>query len=259
MLGPYALTRALDPCAIAQRWLALHDSDNSSHVAYRFSALRGRYDQRRFLAAVEQLSTLEEAHLLKIEQVALDQSDTPWVICPFTGDADGVRTLGRLLREKGGQLSPFEIEPALTQIFQGVGFAHSRRQCHGAIDLGEVLVDRHGRLIIELYGLGRALSGDSGFDAEVARDEVRSVAEIGYQLLTGLRCEEPLIPAGRLIKRLDRKWDAWFDRALDPSDGFDTADEALSTLPSVAAVDTQRRAPLAVRGMLELIRPGRID
>jgi hypothetical protein len=259
MLGPYALIRALEPCAVAHRWLALHESDNSSHVAYRFPSLQSRFDQRRFLAAVDQLSTLDEPHLLGIEQVALDQTSTPWVICPFTGDADGVRTLGRLLREKGGQLSPFEIEPALTQIFQGVGYAHGRRQCHGSIDLTELLVDRHGRLIVELYGLRRALRGDSGFDTEVARDEVRSVAEIGYQLLTGLRCEEPLIPAGRLIKRLDRRWDAWFDRALDPSQGFDTAQEALASLPSVAAVETQRRSPLAVRGMLELIRPARAD
>ncbi len=257
MLGPYALTRALEPCAIAQRWLALHGQGNTSHVAYRFASVRGRHDQRRFLSAVEQLASLDEPHLLKIEQVALDQSHTPWVICPFTGDADGVRTLARLLREKGGQLSPFEIEPALTQIFQGVGYAHSRRRCHGPVDLDELLVDRHGRIIIELYGLRRALRGAAGFDPEAARDEVRSVAEVGYQLVTGLRCEEPLIPAGRLVKRLDRRWDAWFDRALDPSGGFSSADDALASLPSVAAIDTQRRGPLAVRGVLELIRPAR--
>lgn len=256
-LGPYALTRVLEPCALAQRWLALHESDNSSHVAYRLGTRRNRTEQRRFLGAVELLAKLDEPHILKIEQFALDQTDSAWVVCPFTGDADGCRTLERLLREKGGQLSPFELEPALTQILQGVGFAHRQRLCHGSLSLNEILVDRHGRLIIELYGLGRALSGQAGFDPESARDEVRSVAEIGYQLLTGLRCEEPLIPVGRLVKRLDPRWVAWFDRSLDPTDGFDTADEALAELPSVAAVESARPGSRAVRGVLELIRPGR--
>lgn len=258
-LGPYALTRVLEPCALADRWLALHDADHSSHVAYCFGPRRNRAEQRRFLGAIESLSALEESHILKIEQFALDQSDTAWIICPFTGDADGVRTLARLLREKGGQLSPFELEPALTQILQGVSYAHRHRRCHGSLDMSEILVDRHGRLIIELYGLARALEGHGGFDPETARDEVRSVAEIGYQLLTGLRCEEPLIPVGRLVKRLDPRWIAWFERSLDPSDGFDTADEALAALPSVAAVETPRPASRAVLGVLELIRPARPD
>lgn len=257
MLGPYALTRVLEPCELAQRWLALHESDNSSHVAYRLGTRRHRTEQRRFLGAVELLAALDEPHILKIEQFALDQTDSAWVVCPFTGDADGSRTLGRLLREKGGQLSPFELEPALKQILQGVGHAHRSRLCHGSLSLNEILVDRHGRLIIELYGLSRALMGQTGFDPESARDEIRSVAEIGYQLLTGLRCEEPMIPVGRLVKRLDTRWVAWFDRSLDPTDGFDTADEALAALPSVAAVDSTRTGSRAVRGVLELIRPGR--
>lgn len=258
-LGPYALTRVLEPCALADRWLALHESDHSSHVAYRLGPRRNRTEQRRFLSAIEALASLDESHILKIEQFALDQTDTAWIVCPFTGDADGVRTLARLLREKGGQLSPFELEPALTQILQGVSYAHRHRHCHGSLDMAEVLVDRHGRLIIELYGLSRALAGHGGFDPETARDEVRSVAEIGYQLLTGLRCEEPLIPVDRLIKKLDRRWGEWFDRALDPSDGFDTADEALAALPSVAAVEAPRPASRAVLGVLELIRPARAE
>jgi len=259
MLGPYVLTRTLEPCALAQRWLALHEVDHGSHVAYRFGSFGQRSERRRFLGAVEALARLDEVHLLKIEQFAFDQSDTPWAVCPFTGDADGTRTLDRHLREKDGQLSAFELEPALNQILLGVRYAHAHRHCHGPIALNEVLVDRHGRLIIELYGLRRALSGQCGFDADAAQDEVRSVAEIGYQLLTGLRCEEPLIPVGRLVRRLDPRWDAWFDRALDLSNGFESADAALAALPSVATIEVPRRGSLAVRGVLELIRPGRSD
>lgn len=258
-LGPYVLTRELEPCALAHRWLALHEVDHSSHVAYRFGVLERRADQRRFLQAVELLAGLDEPHILRIEQYALDQTDAAWVVTPYTGDADGVRTLERLLREKSGQLTPFEVEPALTQILQGVRHAHGRGQCHGALGLTDLLVDRHGRIIIELYGIARALRGEVGISAELARDEVRSIAEIGYQLLTGLRAEEPIIPAGRLIKRLEPGWDAWFDRALDPTGGFDSADEALAALPSSVTVLPASRPIRAVRGMIEMIRTGRGD
>ena len=258
-LGPYVLTREMERCALAQRFLALHEGEHSSHVAYRFGVLSRRSDQRRFLNAVESLSGLEESHLLRIEQYALDQTDAAWVVTPFTGDVDGIRTIERLLRDKGGQLNPFEVEPALTQVLQGVRHAHANQRCHGAIVLSDLLVDRHGRIVIELYGFRRALAGEVGMNLEVARDEIRSVAEIGYQLLTGLRAEEPVIPAGRLIKRLDPAWDDWFDRALDPTAGFDTADEALAALPSSVTVTTQSRPIRAVRNVLELIRPARAE
>lgn len=258
-LGPYVLTRELEACALAQRWLALHEVDHSSHVAYRFGVFHRRADQRRFLQAVETLAGLDEPHILRVEQYALDQTDAAWIVTPYTGDADGVRTLDRLLREKSGQLSQFEVEPALTQILQGVRHAHSRGHCHGPLSMHELLVDRHGRIIIELYGVARAMRDEAGLSAEVARDEIRSVAEIGYQLLTGLRAEEPIIPAGRLIKRLEPGWDAWFDHALDPTGGFDTADQALAELPSSVTVPVTSRPIQAVRGVLELIRTARAD
>jgi hypothetical protein len=258
-LGPYVLTRELEASVMAQRFLALHETDQSSHVAYRLGVLSRRADQRRFLAAVESLSGLDEPHILKIEQFALDQTDAAWVVTPFTGDADGVRTLDRLLRDKGGQLNAFEVEPAVTQVLQGVRHAHANARCNGPLALSDLLVDRHGRIVIELYGFRRALQGQSAMNAEVARDEIRSVAEIGYQLLTGLRAEEPIIPAGRLIKRLDPAWDDWFERAFDPTAGFDTADEALAALPSSVTVPPRSRPIRAVRNVLELIRPGRAD
>ncbi len=133
---------------------------------------------------------------------------------------------------RGGQLSPDEAERAVTQLLEAVESAHTAGVRHGPIGLAEVLIDRRGSLLVELYGLERAMRGLGAGDAELARDEVRSVVEIGYQLITGLRAEAPLIPADRLVKKLDVLWARWLAHGLDPAGGFETVDEAIAALPS---------------------------
>ena len=96
------------------------------------------------------------------------------------------------------------------------------------------MVDRRGSLSIELYGLARRLAMPGARPAsEAIRDEVRSIVEIGYWLLTGLPAEEPRIMAGRLIPKLERRWDEWFDRGLDPLAGFLSAEDALGAMPGL--------------------------
>jgi hypothetical protein len=103
---------------------------------------------------------------------------------------------------------------------------------HGPLGLDEVLVDRHGRVVIELLGFGRRLRGLSQGNSETVRDEIVRVCEIAYELLTGLRAEAPLIPAPRLVPRLDKAWIHWLRVGLDPSRGFESASAALAALPS---------------------------
>jgi len=258
-LGPYILTRELvptlafglgdlfsptvfsvGPSRLAQpdRYLALHASDSTSHVAYRFPAVPAGIEQRRFQAAAEHAAGLVYPHILRIQQVGLDTLSHPWLITPFTGDVDGLRTLAKLQKEKGGQFEPVEVERATEQLLSAAATAHAAGTPHGALSINEVLVDRHGCVLVELYGLARLLSfpavgagggGVAGF--ELVRDEVRSIVEIAYQLITGLRAEEPIIPVGRIVPRLDPRWNAWFQQGLDPTRGFDTAQQALAALP----------------------------
>jgi hypothetical protein len=118
--------------------------------------------------------------------------------------------------------------------------------------MDEILVDRRGSLLVELYGVARAMDTLARPSLETLRDEVRSVVEIGYQLVTGLRAEHPLIPAGRLVRKLDAGWDQWLARGLDPSGGFDSADGALAALPGARPnVEVSNSA----RSVLALLRP----
>lgn len=268
-VGPYLLMRALEPMGLAERYLALHGSDQSSHVAYRFPARPGREDLLRFVEAVRVAEGLRHEHILPIEFHTIDAEGRPWLVSPFTGDVDGVRTLTKLLREKQGQMHPFEVERALVHLLEASNWAHKAQRpaegregrlpiVHGPLSMDQILVDRHGRLVIELYGFARLLAGEPmGGDAELVRDEVRSIVEIGYQLITGLRAETPMIPAGRLVKRLDSRWDRWLLRGLDAAGGFDTAGEALAQLPSRAPAELEEELVAGVRGVLGRLRPGR--
>ena len=269
--APKAMSGVIAPA----RFLALHLADQSSHVAYRFPVVLGEVEQSRVRSIVARAALLSHAHILTIERFMFDPAGHPWVITPYTGDVDGLRSLGRLLRDKHGQMPPIEAMRALMQILEASGFAHT---CiafgasgvprsvdapaplthHGVLTLGQVLVDRHGSLAIELYGLARALRSHepsaAALTPEIIRDEIRSIVEIGYQLVTGLRAEAPWIPAGRLVRQLDPRWDKWFEHGLDPARGFDSAEEALRELPSGAA-PVEVSAPRAtVRSMWTRLR-----
>lgn len=256
----------------ADRFLALHSSDQTSHLAYRFGALRTARDEQRFEAAARLAAEFSHPHALAIQQFGVDVLGHPWVITPFAGDVDGVRPLSKLLKEKGGQMLPGEAERAVRQLLEcvraayagpdpltderraGAGEVSPRLWSHGPVSIDEVIVDRHGSLLIELYGLAAALCPSRSPSPDAERDEVRSIVEIGYELVTGLRAEEPIIPAHRLVRRLPSNWSDFFDRGLDPSRGFDTARAALESMPSAIA-DAASNSPIAtVRRAFGLLR-----
>lgn len=225
-----------DEAVVAQRYLCLHEVTQTSHVAYRFAPCTSKAARARFEAAFESLKAFTNPHVLRLDAMHFQPGDEPWLFTPFCGDADGLRCLAKLLRQKGGQLSQIEAEQAITQILLALDSAHDalgkEPVYHGSLALDEVLVDRHGRVIIELYGFARRLRGISRGNSETVRDELLRVSEIAYQLLTGLRAEAPLIPATRLVPRLDKAWDQWLRFGLDPSRGFETAKQALDMLPA---------------------------
>lgn len=267
-VGPYLLTKPLGVDGAAEGHLALHQADQSNHVAYRFPAVYDKTGIRRFVDAARACQEIRHEHLLPIEYHTLDAQGHPWVVCPYTGDVDGLRTLRKLLREKAGQLHPFEAERAIVQILDASRHAHKQSLVHGLMSLDDVLVDRHGSLLVQFYGLSRMVEqGDSEANvAELIRDEVRSIVEIGYQLITGLRAEEPLIPAGRLVKKLDPRWDAWIQHGLEAMGGFDTAAQALAALPchldvsddeDVFAPGVMGGVMGGVRGVISRLRTGR--
>lgn len=251
-IGPLLFLRQIEPGRLSDRWLATHEVDDTTHVVHRFPVAKDRAEQRRFVTALETVSELDHPHILPIEQFTLGASTggNGWVVTPFTGNQDGLLTLERLLAEKGGRMAPGEAERALIQVLEASSYAHDRGIVHGPLDTNEVLVDRRGSIAVELYGLGRALGVtgiQGGARAEVIRDEVESIVELGYRLITGLPADEPRIRISRLVRKLNRSLDDWFDAGLDPAGGFESAREALAALPSsVREVAEVKPSPVRV-------------
>jgi serine/threonine protein kinase len=243
-LGPYILTRRLSAGVLGHRWLALDERDSTSHLVHRLRLAQSNptdeahaqpaHTPLTMLHAVQQTAALEHAHILRIEAAALDTKGRPFAVTPYTGDSDGVLTLDTLLRRKGGYMPVDEAKRAMLQLLGAVRYAHEQGLAHGPISLPEIHVDPRGSLVIELYGVVRLLSGHTAAlsRTEIERAEVRSVFEIGYQLVTGLRPERPIIPAGRVMAELDQSWDDVFETGLGDT-GFTTAAHALSAVQSL--------------------------
>lgn len=237
---------------LADRYLALHVRSKGSFVLHRFKTpCPDRAQQRRLTAALERVSHIRHPHLLGVENFSFAPGGRPLVVTPYTGNQDGLITLADLLDLKGGQMGAFEAERAILQLLDAVAYTHNAGMPHGELDLDEVMVDRRGSVFIELAGLRLALGGRAVQSSELLRDETRSVAQIGYRLITGLPADEPMIPPTGVVRRLDRRWDDWFETALEPSGGFETPSDAIDALPGNRREQAREAQPGPVRVVLQ--------
>jgi len=257
-VGPFQLTRLLDPSPFGDRWLAHHDEHHTDWIIHGFGPHMNKSARVLLLSWLEAAGSFSHAHLPSIQRVVDRErgNDEEWIWAaePYLGSEDGLLTVDRLVDLKGGRMSPAETERVLLHALDAMRFAHDLGVCHGPITASDLLIDRHGSITIDLYGLRRRLNGVLELDPEVVLDEVRSVAMIGYWVMTGLEAEEPRILASRLIRRLDRAWDDWFEVALDPASGFSTARDALAALPSIGSRQVVEVKPGSARGVLERLR-----
>lgn len=241
MFGPYRMVRPLGGDeGMAERWLALHERQSTSHVVYRFRELYDKMSRRRFLAWMERLSALRHPHLLPIEEYSFCPTGRACFVTPYTGNQDGLVTLDVLLHAKGGRLGVSETQRGIRQMLDAMRYIHSLGSAHGPVDPAGVQVDRSGRLVLELRGEW-AVDHPCGSE----RDDVRAVVALAFRMMTGVTPER----AGRTLAELAPDtaegwtpaggWEAWFRDGLDPLGGFASAGEALATLPDreVKALD----------------------
>ncbi|MCA9311289.1 MAG: hypothetical protein KDA21_08800 [Phycisphaerales bacterium] len=231
VLEGLTLTDTLPACRAARRWKA-RDAHGAPFTACRVQTPPD-VDHATLRDRLAPLVNLAGPHLLRIERLLTDERGRIWAISPYTGNHDGLVTLASLLPQKdGGQMSPDEAERAIGHVLEALAWLHEHNLHHGPLRADELLVDRHGSVLVELPGVLRFAQGLNRGDAELVRDEIHSLGLIAYQLITGLEPGTPRIPAARLVKRLPRAWDTWIETALDESAGFFTVAEAAAALPS---------------------------
>lgn len=250
--GPFRVIKQLRPSLVGQRWLALRDGEQSSHVLHKIDGLHERSRERRFLEAAGALSDLRHTHVLHVEHYSVTSEHVGILVTPFAGNQDGVVTLADLARGRGEPMPSGEVDRVVGHLLDAAATAHERGIAHGRVVADEILVDPRGSLRIELYGLRRHLE-DGAPSRYESRDEVRSIARIGYTLLTGVDATDTVIPPSRLVKRLSPDWDLWFEEALGAA-GFDSAREALGSLPSATPLVPEVPRSAAVRTVLRRFR-----
>jgi len=263
-LGPYELIRPMAPARVVrpasdsvytvERWLALHSPDDTDRMVHLFAAPLDEGEFDRAHKALWQLAGQPHAHLLSPECIAVHrQSGCLWAASRFVGHQERVLTLAEHAQIKGGALPPHETERAVIQLLESLREAQAGGILSGPLSPESVLVDRRGSVCLELHGLGRALDGLHGFGREMIIDEVRSVVDIAHRLLTG---HDPAQTDGlrpsRLVKRLARGWDSWFETGLDPVVCFASPEDALEALPS-AAFDARPQSAGVIRRLRRVL------
>jgi hypothetical protein len=259
--GPYRLTRELGVCELARRYLAVHETEQTSHLVYELGPCFDRAERRRLVEAIEPLLDMRHPHVLGIDHFSFvgvggGVGNRPWASAPYPGNQKGLVTLSDLVAEKGGQMDQIETDRLLRQLLEAMDYVHSAGCGWGEIEPRRVLVDRSGRAVAELVGVARRLEGLRGVNAEFIRDEVRAMVALGYKLITGHEPDElMMMPASRLVRKLDRRWDLMFEEGLDAAGGFATAREAIDALPSTERVGPERgRDVLTVKTVLGRVR-----
>lgn len=268
----YVFTRDLDQTPYGSRHLVLSADHHTSHLLHRldkaFPARPGA--KERFERTMERLQHADHPHILQIEEYGWDEPGAsagstlglqqgsepgigPFVISDYTGDADGVVTLDRLITLKGGWLTLEESKRAIEQLMSACATAQACGVTHGALSMSQVHVDRRGSLLIELYGLNQQLAPTK----TAVGDEIRSIAAIGYQLVTGLLPTRPIIPVEHMIEHIDHSWRDYFQTGLG-TPGFSTAAHALAAVQGlriaggIGGVGTSLRD--LIRSMLTPVR-----
>lgn len=257
-VGWCRVIRPLGRGPVSDRWLAVNERLQSSHVVHRIHMRSDGLARRRFLAAAESVSRISHPHVLPIDFFTLAGEDRYHVrgviVTPYTGanpgvgvEGTGLVTIGSLAEMKGGSLGEIEVDRAARQMLGALDAAHARGVLHGALSADEVLVDRFGKAMLELPGLKRAMSHHDDLEpaahAVQVRREVTSVAELVFRLLTG---RDPVsgdrARLGMRVSRFDPQWDHWLSRGLDPVGGFATPKEAIAALPSQKRDDEREEA-----------------
>lgn len=225
------LLRRMGTHRLGERWLARAHDDGRSLLAY-FLPRRLDIDGPLLDAAAQ----FRHQHALELEVVdSSDRSGATWILTPYPGSHDGLLSLDQLLSLKpDGQMDMYEVSRAMRQLLELVEASNIAGVHHGALQIDQVQLDRHGRLLVELFGVASTVRRtEQAWQPISTSDETRRVIEIGRELVTGTPRggRSAKIPHS-LAPNLERPWRAWFSHGLDPAGGFACAAEALDALPS---------------------------
>ncbi len=230
--GPYKMIRSVGSTRGIERFVVLCSKTDTNRLLYRFPNHPHHQQRRSLFDSMVTLGMIDHPHMLRVESASYDDRGRLCVITPYTGNHEGLVTLSDLIDQRGGKLGTIEAARAIEHLLCASAHAHTKKVAHGPIRPEHILVDRFGSTQIELYGYPALTRSDSISMNTLVADEIRSIVELAYTLITGLTVSADRLAPSRVIKKLDRNWDTWFELGLDPIDGFEDATHALNALPT---------------------------
>lgn len=237
-----------------ERWIALHEGNDTDHIVYRCPTTHNGAERRKQLELVERVSRPRHAHLLPIEAYCFDETESLCLVCPYTGNQEGLVSIGHLLACRSGPLDTTEVSRCVTHLLEAIMEARRHGVWVTDLDPARILIDRRGSVMYELYGLVNPKLGVT--EPGPVSDEIRSVAEIAAWLLTGIEPRLAPVSVTGIAGRTAKGWDNWITLATDPLGGFDTIEDAYSAMPSqtgTVARPTTSTAPERVASPIEVI------
>lgn len=227
-----AIRKRLTPSGLAERFSAVDPATGTPTLLYRVNKSSIEVPEPDALRGLLRITTLRHPHLLPLNHVELESDGSIWLVTDYLGSHSGMLTLALLLSQKtSGMLAEREVFHVATHLLSALDAAHRAGFAHGSLRTDDVIVDPRGRTLIELLGVARELKTSSPLLADALRTDLRAVAAIVYELLTGVPSNGERLPLPRALGRAARKWDGWIARALDESSGFKSASEAIAQLP----------------------------
>ena len=200
------------------------------------------------MGAVERLAGLQTSHAQSPREVCCCSARGMCLVTDYTGDNLGLRTMRALLQERARPVENAECRRAAEHVLGAIAAAHAAGIPDGALTLNRLLVDRAGRISVELLGLWSAVRG-YGDSAQARRNDVTEAVRMIRAMVIG-RAEVDDLGGGSLRPAvIAEAWAGWISQGA--GEGFETADAALAALPP-----TSSGVPTVgvVRGLFDRIR-----
>lgn len=257
-IGGRTLVRPLARSRFGARYLARDPRRDTDCIVWLFDRVPLEQGPRLW-GYLKKNAGRRRAHILTIEAAGRETTGC-WAVTPYVGNHDGVVTLESLRAARGGVMSAFETGRAIEQLLDASVSAHAENEYHGSLDPACVLVNPRGTLEIGMYGLKATLEGTRPAE-DAACDEIRSIGLIAERLLLGDAGDGTLsAPPTPDRLRAGSALRAWIRRACDPIEGFDSASEAVASLPDRHDDASERRldaARLLLGKLSAVVSPGR--
>lgn len=230
MIHGQRLQRPCGECALGSRWLAWDTRRETDCLVYVFDRVP-QSAARPLWAELGSMVGVRRSHVVSLDSVGRERGGLMWASASYPGNHEGVLTLGALRASRGGLFTVFEAGRAIEQLLEAAAAAHADGQVHGVLNEDAVIVTPRGTLLVELYGLERAINDRATSRDESCREEVGSITELAWRLLTGTDPADRDVFMPQVRRSLDREWLSWLEQGMDPALGFASAAEALESLP----------------------------